>query len=235
MTQIAGYQSWRSLAFLHWRVSASELQPLMPADLSVEEFDGSAWLGLVPFSMERIRPWWSPPVPGISWFLETNVRTYVRHRSGAKGVWFFSLDANSRIAVSVARRFWSLPYFHATMTLDCQTTTHGTQIVYTGCRTAEPSAEYSVSVQIDPQETPRPASLGTLEHFLVERYLLFAQDASGGISLGQVFHPPYQIVPVTCDVTRDTLTVQNSLIGQPPNHAVFSEGVDVSVSRLTRL
>jgi len=235
MTQIAGYQSWRRLAFLHWRVSSSDLQPLVPADLTIEEFDGSAWLGLVPFSMERIRPWWSPPVPGISWFLETNVRTYVRHRSGATGVWFFSLDANSRIAVSVARRFWSLPYFHATMTLDCRTTGNAKQILYTGGRTAEPRAEYSVSVQIDPQQTPQPASPGTLEHFLVERYLLFAQHPSGGLFSGQVFHPPYQIVPATCEVLRNLLTIQSSRIGHTPDHAVFSQGVDVSVSRLTRL
>jgi uncharacterized protein YqjF (DUF2071 family) len=235
MTQIAGYQSWKRLAFLHWRLSSAALQSLLPADLTIEEFDGSAWLGLVPFSMERIRPWWSPPVPGISWFLETNVRTYVRHRSGATGVWFFSLDANSRIAVSVARRFWSLPYFHAAMTLDCRTTARETQILYTGCRTAEPRAEYSVDVRVDPQQSPTPASPGTLEHFLVERYLLFAQDPSGSLFSGQVFHPPYQIVPAICEVTRNSLTVQSPWIGQSPDHAVFSQGVDVSVSRLTRL
>ncbi|MFZ9792062.1 MAG: DUF2071 domain-containing protein, partial [Gemmataceae bacterium] len=69
----AGYQRWSDLTFLHWRVPVDAIQVHLPRGLAVETFDGSAWIGLVPFSMERVRPWWSPPVPGISWFLETNI------------------------------------------------------------------------------------------------------------------------------------------------------------------
>ncbi|MFN8706453.1 MAG: YqjF family protein, partial [Planctomyces sp.] len=113
----AGYQEWRRLLFLHWRVPVEDVQRLLPRGLEVDEFDGSAWLGVVPFSMERIRPWWSPAVPGISWFLETNVRTYVVDRQGVRGVWFFSLDADQWLAVKIARRFWYLPYRHAVLSL----------------------------------------------------------------------------------------------------------------------
>jgi len=102
---IAGYQSWSDLTFLHWRIEPESIQKLLPPGLTVETFDHSAWVGIVPFSMEKVRPWWAPAVPGISWFLETNVRTYVRHTNGDTGVWFFSLDANSRLAVRVARTF----------------------------------------------------------------------------------------------------------------------------------
>ena len=92
---ISGYQNWRHLVFLHWRVNPQQLQTHLPPGLTIETFDGSAWLALVPFAMENVRPWWSPSVPGISWFLETNLRTYVRHESGLSAVWFFSLDARA--------------------------------------------------------------------------------------------------------------------------------------------
>ncbi|MBX3416896.1 MAG: DUF2071 domain-containing protein [Pirellulaceae bacterium] len=104
----AGFQKWTCLTFIHWRVSAETIQALLPPFLRVLEYDGTGWLGLVPFSMEKIRPWWSPPIPGISWFLETNLRTYVVDSEGREGVWFFSLDANSRLAVGVARKVWHL-------------------------------------------------------------------------------------------------------------------------------
>ena len=76
--KVVGYQVWRHLLFVHWRVDATRMQALLPDGLTIETFDGTAWLAVVPFSMERVRPWWSPPVPGISWFLETNLATGVR-------------------------------------------------------------------------------------------------------------------------------------------------------------
>ncbi|HSG72953.1 MAG TPA: DUF2071 domain-containing protein, partial [Planctomycetaceae bacterium] len=113
--KLIGYHTWLDLLFLHWRVPADEIQALLPPELTVDTFEGDAWVGLVPFKMRKIRPWWSPPVPGISNFYETNVRTYVHHRGKDPGVWFFSLDASSSLAVSVARWRWNLNYFKATM------------------------------------------------------------------------------------------------------------------------
>ena len=110
-----GHQIWSNLLFIHWRVSARDIVELLPARLTVDTFDGSAWVGLVPFTMSGVRPWWSPPVPGISTFHETNVRTYVCHKDQGPGAWFFSLDASSSLAVCVARWRWSLPYFRSTM------------------------------------------------------------------------------------------------------------------------
>ncbi len=99
----AGYQTWFNLMFLHWEVSAYEIESMIPKELTVDTFEGKAWLGLVLFGMSGVRPWWFPAVPGISSFLETNVRTYV-HRDGQEpGVWFFSLDAASSLAVSIGQ------------------------------------------------------------------------------------------------------------------------------------
>ena len=110
-----GYQTWRDLLFLHWRVPVEEIQALLPAELTVDTFEGEAWVGIVPFKMRNIRPRWSPAIPGISNFYETNVRTYVHQQGKNPGVWFFSLDASSNLAVKIARWKWNLNYFKALM------------------------------------------------------------------------------------------------------------------------
>jgi len=237
----AGYQRWQKLLFIHWKLPAELLQPLIPDELTIEQFEGTAWLGVVPFSMERIRPWWSPPVPGISWFLETNVRTYVVDRRGVRGVWFFSLDANKQLAVSVARRFWHLPYQMARMSLKVQTgsTSHDRlQVEYGGQRTDAPPATYSISAEVSLSIPAAPAAPGTLDHFLVERYLLFAQHRSGSLMVGHVHHEPYQLRPVHAVDVAQTLT---AAMGCPlaaqhaPDHVAYSDGVDVRVSPLARI
>ena len=163
----AGYQTWRHLVFLHWRVEPQHLQALLPAGLTVETFDGSGWLALVPFAMERVRPWWSPPVSGVSWFLETNLRTYVRHDNGLSAVWFFSLDANSHIAVKAVRTFWNLNYIHCRMQLDRQSDAGG--MSFSGQRSRDSPHEYNIRCDI-PQEPLQTAESGSLEEFLLERY-----------------------------------------------------------------
>ena len=238
-SRTAGYQRWQKLAFIHWKVPAEILQPLIPRELTIEQFDGSAWLGVVPFSMEAIRPWWSPPVPGVSWFLETNVRTYVVDQRGVRGVWFFSLDANKQMAVTVARTFWHLPYKMASLSLrdavDEQPAGKRRQIRYEGHRTDHPGADYSISVQLNPNSVPRTAVAGTLDHFLVERYILFAKDGAGRLVTGEVHHEPYRIVDVESWSLAQSLTAAMGCeihADQAPDHVAFSEGVSVRVSPL---
>jgi hypothetical protein len=108
-------QRWSRLLFLHWPMEPDVIQATLPPGLTVDTFDGRAWIGVVPFFMERIRPVFCPPVPGISWFLELNVRTYVHNEQGNSGVWFYSLDCNQPLAVEIARRLFHLPYQHAEM------------------------------------------------------------------------------------------------------------------------
>lgn len=236
----AGYQRWANLTFLHWRVSAEVLQRQLPAGLEVDTFDGEAWLGVVPFSMERVRPWWAPPVPGISWFLETNIRTYVRGPGGLAGVWFFSLDANQRLAVELARRIWNLPYFRAELSLQEQEQRAGGKLLqkveYSGRRLEQPAGEYSIKITAD-AGNPQPAPPGTLEHFLVERYVLFCVNARGQMYYGRVHHVPYRICPVIEQRTDQTLTgmvVGSNGCGGIAEHAAWSPGVDVRISPLER-
>ena len=86
-----GFQQWSDLLFIHWRISPLDIQDLLPSRLNVDTYDGSAWVGLVLFHMSGVRPWWFPPVPGISAFHETNLRTYVHLNGSNPGVWFFGV------------------------------------------------------------------------------------------------------------------------------------------------
>jgi uncharacterized protein YqjF (DUF2071 family) len=229
----AGYQNWRHLVFLHWRIDPEVLQAQLPKELTVETFDGIAWLGLVPFAMEQVRSWWSPSVPGISWFLETNVRTYVRHQSGLSAVWFFSLDANSRLAVRIARTFWRLNYVDCRMTLSADE--QDRSLHYTGRRIDTPEDEYDIHFQL-PDKEPTPADEETLEHFLLERYSLLTQTPAGHFLTADVMHEPYRFIPVDSLQCRENYT--SRLVGEDfgfPAHSVYSPGVDVRVSALERV
>src|SRR5712671_617767 len=110
-------QYWGKLLFMHWALDAELLRPLIPAQLSIDTYDGRAWIGVVPFTMWGIRASFLPAIPGTSAFHEVNVRTYV-HFNGVPGVWFFSLDAAHRLAVWGARTFYHLPYYNAEMSLE---------------------------------------------------------------------------------------------------------------------
>lgn len=194
----------------------------MPEALAIDTFDGDAFVGIVPFTMRGVRPRWAPPVPGVSSFHETNVRTYV-HRGGRDpGVWFFSLDAASRFAVWLARSFWHLPYHHARMSLQA-----GETVRYQSHRR---SADAAFRGTTRPDGEPRAAIPDTLEHFLVERYLLYAQRPDGTLCRGQVHHAPYPLQRAELSDWDESLLAAAGITrpaGAPLVH--FAAGVDVEV------
>src|SRR5688572_25239533 len=112
------HQTWGKLLFMHWRIAENVLRPHVPDWLEIDTYGGSAWIAIVPFTMWDVRalPPYVPPVPGLSEMHELNVRTYV-HYNGEPGVWFFSLDTNSRAAVLGARSVYHLPYYEAEIKL----------------------------------------------------------------------------------------------------------------------
>ena len=120
MTHPAGpwvmVQRWHDLLFAHWRCPITELRPLIPEPLEIDTFDGSAWIGVIPFYMSGVRMRATPPVPTANAFEELNVRTYVT-LDGRPGIWFFSLDCASSLAVLGARIGIYLPYFRASMSM----------------------------------------------------------------------------------------------------------------------
>ncbi len=180
-------QNWAELLFLHWSWAPSLVQQSLPRGLTVDTFEGQAWIGLVPFYMQRVRPRFCPAVPGLSDFLEVNVRTYVHDERGRPGVWFYSLDCNQWLAVKLARSFFHLPYEHATQ--QAGKTADG-WIDYTTQRAGQAQvSRYRYRAAVDGQV----AELGTREFFLLERYRLYAhQKSSEQLWSGQVAHAPYQ-------------------------------------------
>jgi uncharacterized protein YqjF (DUF2071 family) len=225
-------QNWRELLFLHWAIRPEELRSLVPPQLDLDLFEGRAYVGLVPFTMTGVRPVGLPPVPGCSSFHETNVRTYV-HRAGRDpGVWFFSLDAAHRLAVLAARRWFHLPYFHARMFLERETPCQPAEphvYLYTGVR-REPSprpASYLIRAQATgPVRTAQP---GTLEHFLVERYILYS-TARSRLYRGQVHHHPYPLQSAEVrSLDENLLAAANIARPDTAPLAHFASGVDVRI------
>ena len=157
------FQSWRHLLFLHWKVDVESIQAMLPPGLTVDLHDGDAYVGVVPFFMCDVRPRFLPCVPGLSNFLELNVRTYVHDEAGVPGVWFFSLDANCSPAVWVARSLFDLPYRHAKMT--ASVAGDGWVQYSSQCRSAGYQSEFRYRGSGSGQE----AEPGSLEFFLLER------------------------------------------------------------------
>src|SRR6478672_3750252 len=155
------FQRWFHLLFLHWPVSPDMVQGTLPKGLQVDTFDGSAWVGIVPFFMRGVRPAGFMSVPGISNFLELNLRTYVRDLSGRPGIWFYSLDANQALAVCIARACFSLPYEF----VEINATVCDGEIDYRSRRFGSKS---SLRYRYRPTEKLGEAKLGTLEFFLIE-------------------------------------------------------------------
>lgn len=217
-------QRWSRLLFLHWPMEPDVIQTTLPQGLTVDTFEGRAWIGVVPFFMERIRPVFCPPVPGISWFLELNVRTYVHDEQGNSGVWFYSLDCNQPLAVEIARRLFHLPYQHA----EIKAKMEGDAVRYHCQRKGETVA---TDYRYGPGGELRTAEPGSFEFFLLERYLLFSTSRDGRIHSGQVHHVPYTFAEAECDAWSAE-PIRQAGFALPegrPESLLYSPGVDVSV------
>jgi uncharacterized protein YqjF (DUF2071 family) len=188
------YQRWSHLLFLHWRVAAEVLAPQLPPGLELDTFEGKAYVGLIPFTMSRIRPRWLPPLPGLSLCHEVNLRTYVHAHRRDPGVWFFSLDASHPLATPVGRRLFRLPYYHTAIDLTEEKHDGEFEISYDATRKHPASPRASCALRYRASGEPARAEPGTLEHFLIERYILFAHDGKT-LYQGRVHHAPY---PVQC-------------------------------------
>jgi uncharacterized protein YqjF (DUF2071 family) len=214
--------SWVDLAFLHWRVDERELRKLVPPSVELETFDGSAWLGIVPFLMTGTRARGNPPVPRLSTFPELNVRTYVT-RDGKPGIWFFSLDATSRLFVEGAKWRYKLPYHQAQMA--CRRI--GEHVHYESARAgAAFSGNYRGHGDLFQAET------GTLEHFLTERYCLYTEDG-GRAYRASIHHPPWDLQ--RAEATVDLNTMSPVALPDEEPHVLFSPRQDVVVWPLEEL
>lgn len=241
-------QWWGKLLFMHSAIEPELLRPLIPSQLSIDTFEGQAWIGVVPFTMWGIRASFLPPIPGTSAFHELNVRTYV-HYEGVPGVWFFSLDAANSLAVWGARRFYSLPYFNATMSLNQK----GNTIDYSSVRRdnrsyaqffaadAEgfsadlasrqfqnlPPARFEASWQIgEPLPQVKPNSL---EFFLTERYCLYSYHQRR-LFRSRIFHEPWALRSASLDSSQSTM-IESLGMAQPGGEPLllYAESIAVDI------
>jgi hypothetical protein len=213
-------QSWVDLLFAHWPVPVSAIRPLIPAGLEVDTFGGSAWVGVVPFAMRGVRFRTLPPIPGMSSFLELNVRTYVTDGRRA-GVWFLSLDADSALAIAGARRWMGLPYHHARI----ERREEGAGWRFESDR-ADTPAVFRGSWRPGGGEF-RPKA-GSLEHFLAERYCLFAVKGTT-LLCAEVHHEPWTLRAASGEIRENTMARAAGIevTGAPILHA--TRGVDAVV------
>jgi len=221
------FQSWCELTFLHWRYPIEVVQRHVPPPLEVESFDGSAWVGVTPFIVRRLRPALMPRLPWLSTFPETNCRTYVRAPDGSCGVWFFSLDAARAPAVAGARLAYGLPYAWSRMAV----TRIGRQLSYESSR-VWPSANATTSISVvekDEMETRE------VEIFLTARFRLYS-FIFRHLTYTNVEHAPWPLRSAAILSAKQTLIEAAGLpppAGAPVVH--FSPGVHVRIARPKRL
>jgi uncharacterized protein len=191
------FMRWHDLLFLHWPIRPQYIRPLIPTRLELDSFDGWCWIGVVPFHMSGVRPRYVPVPLALP---ELNVRTYVK-APGRSGVWFFSLDAASWIAVRVARWF-GLPYYDARMKVRSASDT----VLYDSVRTHKKAARAEFSAEYRPSGEVYHAVPGTFDHWLTERYCLFGALNPDEVVYGEIHHPPWALQPAEVELRVNTMT-----------------------------
>ena len=215
------HQDWGKLLFMHWRIAENVLRPHIPASLEIDTYGDSAWIAITPFTMWDIRafPPFVPPVPGLDSMHELNVRTYV-HYNGVPGVWFFSLDANSRAAVLAARTFFHLPYYNSEIEMEGKK-----KIKYRLDRIEEPAAKFRAAWSVgEPLPESQP---GSKEFFLTERYILYTEH-DDEIYRARIHHEPWQLYEAELTSFSSTMLEANRLI-QPKTQPILHYADEVNV------
>jgi uncharacterized protein len=213
-------QSWSKLLFAHWPVKSELLREHVPAMLEIDTHENSAWIGVIPFAMRGVRPRYTVEMPGMSNFLELNVRTYVV-KDGIPGVYFFSLDCSNPVAVFVARKFYHLPYYNATMKLSSED--HAVKYY---SRRAASGAVFDGSYQ--PQGPIFKSSPGSIERFLTERYCLYTTDQNGQCYRGVIHHEMWPLQSAEAEIRANDLVQKQLGITLPNVQPLlhYSENID---------
>jgi uncharacterized protein len=193
-------QTWEDLLFAHWRVPLADVQAHVPRVLEVDQHDGSAWLAIAPFRLSSLRLRGMLPLPLVSSFFEVNVRTYVRAADGKPGIWFFSLDASSMLAVAAARRLYDLPYLPARI----RTARRGDWIDVECARLGERGRVFCARYR--PRGRAFHAEPGSLEWFLTERYCLYTTNAHGALLRAEIHHRPWELQRAEAEISLTTIS-----------------------------
>jgi uncharacterized protein YqjF (DUF2071 family) len=221
-------QRWSNVLFLHFAVEPDALEPLLPAGLEVDLYDGQAWISYVLFRL-TLRPPGFPYVPGFSSLFELNVRTYVRcgQRSG---IFFLRVYADNRLAIAAARMLTPIPYRLATMRErelagDCRRIS---------CCPAATRESLAAEIRISRERRSVPAF--SLDHWLLERYRLFVPMHDGRIAVAPVEHAKWEATPLTLIAYESTFRPWLTLsLPSAPDAMHYSPGVTATFGRFQQL
>jgi uncharacterized protein len=216
-------QTWENLLFAHWSVLPEALRGVVPPQLALDTFEGRAWVGVTPFLVRGLRLRRTPPAPGLSTFAEVNVRTYVVV-DDRPGIYFFSLDAASGLAVRAARRAYRLPYFKARMSVS----ESSGEVAYRSTRTSADGPPARLEARYRPRGETYHAVPGSLDHWLTERYCLYTL-AGNTVMRGEIHHPPWPLQAAGAEIAHNTMAepVGVRLEGDPRLH--FAARQDVAL------
>lgn len=206
------YQEWNDAVFLHWRVDEDILRGWVPEDLEIDVFEGNAWVSLVAFTMEKIRPRYLPHFPPVSNFHEINVRTYVRYK-GKTGVYFLSIEGGKTISCYVARKLSELPYRYSKM-------------VRTKGAFQSRNTEFKDVLEVRYDIGSKRNDKTDLDSWLTERYALF-QDTRSAINAFEIQHIEWPIFDVKLDKIKMSYPRFSELIVGEPELSHYSPGVQV--------
>lgn len=213
-------QTWEHLLFAHWAIHPSVLRPLVPAELELDTYDGNAWLGIIPFLLTGVRIRRMPPVPFTTRFPEINVRTYVK-RKGRAGIYFLSLDASNWLVTTIAKKWYRLPYYPASIHFR----TSSDSIDFQSRRLTSPAAK-GFSVSYRPDSDVFFAEKGSLEHWLTERYTLFCDcKTTRNMYSADVYHEPWKLQKAAVQYRENTLTEHLFPSAEHPGLFLYSRGV----------
>jgi uncharacterized protein YqjF (DUF2071 family) len=217
------FQRWEDLLFAHWRIDPMALDGRIPRGLALETRDGGAWVAVAPFVVSGLRLRGLPPVPGTSRFPELNVRTYVTAED-KPGVWFFSLDAGSPLAVFFARRLYHLPYFAARMSA----VEKAGRVSYR-CDRGRPGEDAEFLADFGPNGEPFRTPPGSIEEWLTARYCLYA-EREGTLYRAEIAHEPWTLHRAEAEILRNSMA-KASGIELPPDRPLlhYSRTLDVRV------
>jgi uncharacterized protein YqjF (DUF2071 family) len=201
----AASERWNNLLLAHWPVPASAVSTLLPVGLEADTFQGSAWIGMVPFWLDRMKLRGFPTLPGMRGFPDLNLRTYVRDRATeTQGIYCFSLDASNPFAVAAARLVFHLPYHWSEMHLEQRSEREFS--FYSRRRFSPRSIIFKVRYRsLGP--TPRTAQIpnGSLEYFFTERYCLFTSNHDGHAVRANIHHVPSPLEEAEAEIERNDI------------------------------
>ena len=223
------FMGWRHVLFANWPLDPHLIEPHLPEQLTLDTYDGQAWLSVVPFTNVDVRPRILPRGTGIP-LPELNLRTYVTH-DGTSGVYFFSLDADGILAVIGARLFHNLPYYYANIDISVESgkIRFTSRRRHPGARSVRFEAIYHASGDREPAES------GSLAHFLTERYRYYTEASDGSIRYANIEHDPWPLYDASITIESNTLFRANGFATPTtdPVH-LYSPGVDTIASRSKR-